>query len=97
MATPQETSALPEPVFLATLAGDQVIEMMLAMGAELWATKDRLAVVEALLAQGQAVTNAAIEQYVPSAEQSAARKRERDRFVHALYGALGRDVTARSS
>ncbi len=77
-------------VFFGEPVLDNVVSCMIAMGTEVWATKRRLKVVEALLAQ-KGVTNAAIEAYVPSAAETAAWEKDRDRFIDLTLGALGND------
>ena len=77
-------------VFLGNAALDNVVSCLIAMGAELWSTKRRLKVMEALLAKS-GVGPEAIEKYVPTAQQAAEWERERDRFIDLTLGSLGNE------
>lgn len=76
-------------VFLGNPVLDNMMHVILAMGAEMWATKRRLKVVESLLAAKREVTQEAIETYVPTAEQEALWTAERDMMIKTTYGVLG--------
>jgi hypothetical protein len=60
------------------------------MGAEVWATKRRLHVMEAVMAQ-KGITPEMLEQYVPSEAQKAAWEADRDRFVDLTLGPLANE------
>jgi hypothetical protein len=80
----------PEPAFFDNPAIDHLIAVTLELGAELWAQRERTRVVEKLLARHGVITAAAIEQYVPSAEDLEIAKAERDEFVRRVFGAFAR-------
>jgi hypothetical protein len=82
----------PEPAFFDNPAIDNLIAVTLELGAELWVQRERLRVVEKLLAQHGVVTAAAIEQYAPSDSEIASAKLERDAFVARVYGAFARQT-----
>lgn len=77
-------------VFLGDPTVDKLMACMVAMGTELWATQRRLKVIEAVMAQ-KGITQAMIEQYMPSPEEAAAWEKDRNRFVDMAFGALGDD------
>ena len=91
MSEPSKTwtppAPAPEPAFFDNPAIDN-----LELGAELWVQRERTRVIEALLAEKGVVTPELIEQYVPSDEQVARSKAERDAFVNRVYGAFARET-----
>jgi hypothetical protein len=62
------------------------------MSAEMWATKRRLKVVEAVMAK-KGVTPDMIEKYVPSEQELASWEKDRDRFIELALGSLGNEGT----
>jgi hypothetical protein len=80
-------SDVKNAVFLGNPILDNLVGSVIAMGTEMWATKRRLKVVEALMAE-KGVTNEMIEQYVPSEAQNAAWEADRDRFIDLTFGPL---------
>ncbi|MCB2106884.1 MAG: hypothetical protein KDE14_04245 [Rhodobacteraceae bacterium] len=85
-------SDIKDAVFLGNPMLDNLVSSMIAMGTELWATKRRLKVVEALMAE-KGVTNEMIEQFVPSEAQTAAWEADRDRFIDLTFGPLANPGT----
>ncbi len=83
-------SDIRNSVFLGNAALDNVVSCLIAMGAEVWSTKRRMKVMEALLAKN-GIKPDAIEQYVPTAEEAAAWERDRDRFIDLTLGYLGNE------
>ncbi|MSR00950.1 MAG: hypothetical protein EXR88_06090 [Gammaproteobacteria bacterium] len=82
----------PEPAFFDNPAIDNLIAVTLELGSELWVQKERMRVVEMLLAQKGVVTTDLIEHYQPSDEDIARSKLERDAFVQRVYGAFARET-----
>jgi len=86
--------AIPSDVrnglFLDNPALDNLMNCVIAMGAEVWATKRRLHIMEAVMAKN-GVTQKMIESYVPSDAEKAAWDADRDRFVELTYGPLAYD------
>jgi hypothetical protein len=80
----------PQPAFFDDPAIDNLIAVTLELGAELWVQKERLRIVEKLLAEQGVVTAEAIERYVDSPEEIARVQAERDAFVNRLYGLFAR-------
>lgn len=84
-------------VFLGNPLLDNMMHAILALGAELWAAKRRIKVIESLLAEKREVTLAAIEAYVTTPEQDKSWAAERDLMIKMTYGSLlngGADPTA---
>lgn len=82
----------PEPAFFDNPAIDNLIAVTLELGAEVWVQRERMRVVEALLAEKGVVTAELIDQYVPSAEMQAKASAEREAFVRRIYGPLARET-----
>jgi hypothetical protein len=82
----------PEPAFFDNPAIDNLIAVTLELGAELWVQRERMRVVESLLAQKGVVTPELIEQYTASPEEVARAKADRDAFVSRVYGAFARET-----
>ncbi|PHX98838.1 MAG: hypothetical protein CK529_11420 [Rhodospirillaceae bacterium] len=80
--------AQKDDVFLSDAALDNVTSAVIALGSEFWALQKRMNVVEVLLEDKGSVSKAMIENYRPSAEQSAAWEEQRDRFIKRVYGFL---------
>ena len=68
----------PEPAFFDNPAIDNLIAVTMELGAELWVQRERMRIIEKILAEKGVVTAELIEQYTPSAEESAAVRAERD-------------------
>ena len=85
------TDAIPSDVrnglFLGNAALDNVVSCVIAMGAELWSTKRRLLVMQAVMAK-KGITSEMIEKYVPTEAEKAAWESDRDRFVDLTLGPL---------
>jgi hypothetical protein len=85
------TEAIPSDVtageFLGNPVLDNVVSCMIAMSAEMWATKRRMKVLEAVLAKA-GITEGKIEKYVPTEQQSAEWVADRDRYIDLVMGPL---------
>jgi hypothetical protein len=80
-------SDIKNGVFLGNPVSDNLVSCVIALATEVWSTRRRLKVVEAVMAE-HGVTPDAIEKYVPSAEQTAAWEKDRDRFIDLTLGSL---------
>lgn len=85
-------SDIEEAVYLGNPILDNLVSTVIAMGTEMWETKRRLKVVEALLEE-KGVTNEMIEKFVPSDEQTSAWEADRDSFIDLAFGPLARAGT----
>jgi hypothetical protein len=97
--TDQPTSAqqnapqpAPEPAFFDNPAIDNLIAVVLELGAELWVQRERTRILEKLLAERGIVSSELIEQYRPTDAEMAAQRAERDAFINRLYGAFARET-----
>ncbi|MBL8630481.1 MAG: hypothetical protein JNM81_12665 [Rhodospirillaceae bacterium] len=77
-------------VFLGNPVMDNLVSCMIAMGTELWATKRRMKVIEAVM-EKKGITQKMIEQYVPTETEKVAWEQDRDRFIDLTLGPLGDD------
>ncbi|MFM8517836.1 MAG: hypothetical protein ACKODA_08170 [Nevskiaceae bacterium] len=82
----------PEPAFFDNPAIDNLIAVTMELGAELWVQRERMRIIEKILAEKGVVTAELIEQYTPSAEEAATVHAERDAFVQRLFGAFARET-----
>ena len=82
----------PEPAFFDNPAIDNLIAVTMELGAELWVQRERMRIIERILAEKGVVTAELIEQYTPSVEETAAVRAERDAFVQRLFGAFARET-----
>ncbi|MFT7287760.1 MAG: hypothetical protein ACI87W_001875 [Halieaceae bacterium] len=73
---------------LGNPALDNVMTCLIAMGAEMWATRRRLSALEAVLEEN-GIPASAVSSYVPSDEQEAEWNAERDRFIQMALAPLG--------
>lgn len=80
-------SDIKDAVYLGNPILDNLVGTVIAMGTEMWETKRRLKVVEALLEE-KGVTSEMIEQFEPSEEQTAAWEADRDSFIDLAFGPL---------
>ncbi len=69
---------------------DNIMTALLGLGAEVWAIRRRNMVLEKFLAQNGTIDPAAIEAYVPTAEERAAWEKERDDFIDRVFAVLTR-------
>ena len=72
---------------------DNLMTIVIAMGAEIWADRQRMRIVEHLLSTKGKVTTEMIEQYVPTNEQKAAWAAERDAMAKRVYSVMARDTS----
>ena len=91
-AHPAPPVPAPEPAFFDNPAIDNLIAVTLELGAELWVQRERMRVVESLLAQKGMVTPELIEPYQPSEAEAAKSRAEREAFVARVYGAFARST-----
>ena len=80
------------PAFFDHSVIDNLIAVTMELGAELWVQRERMRVIEQLLAEHGVVTREAIERYESSSEEQDRVRSERDAFVQRLYGLLLRDT-----
>ncbi|MCY4478055.1 MAG: hypothetical protein OXC70_08730 [Gammaproteobacteria bacterium] len=90
---PADTDAA---VFLGNPHIDNLMSVVIALGAEIWADRQRMKVVERLLeTEGKATTDM-IEAYVPTDAEKEAWEAERVEMVERVYSVLSRDTSGAS-
>ena len=85
-------SDINDAVFLGNPVLDGLVSGMIAMGTELWETKRRLKVLQAVM-EDKGITSEMIEQYMPTDEQKAEWEADRDRFIELTFGPLANPGT----
>jgi hypothetical protein len=73
---------------------DNLVSVSLALGAEIWAIKQRQIVSEKLAEKKVMPTTAAIESYVPSKTEEAEWEAERQKLSVRLYGVFARETNS---
>ena len=73
---------------------DNLLSIVVALGAEIWTGQQRARITEALLTKHGKVTTEMIEQYVPTAEEQAKWAGERKAMVDRIYSVMGRNTNA---
>ncbi len=69
---------------------DNLMSCVLQLGAEFWAVKRRLMVVERFLDEKKIVSKATVEAYNPTDAEKVAWNAERDDFINRVYSVLTR-------
>ena len=69
---------------------DNIMDALVELAAEVWITRDRLMVLEAVLADRDIDAAALVEAYVPDDTSKAARKAARDAFITQVFASLSR-------
>ena len=82
-----------QAVFLGNPHIDNLMTVVIALGAEIWSDRQRLRIVEKLMAAKGKVTPEMVEQYVPSEEEKASWQNEREAMVKRVYAVLSRDTS----
>jgi len=89
---PSRIPVPPADTAAATLLRDPIQDNLattvIALATEIWVGRRRLAVIEALLENGRAVTAEAIETFVPPAGTEAQWEREREAFVQRVFRSM---------
>ncbi len=80
-------------VFLGNPHIDNLVSVVIALGSEIWADRQRMRVVERLLESEGKATTAMIEAYVPSPAEKEAWEAERMAMVERVYSMLSRDTS----
>jgi hypothetical protein len=79
-------------VMLGNPLVDSMLQMMIALGAEVWSGQQRVKVMEKLLTTRGKVTTEMIESYVPTPEETAAWAAERKAMVDRIYSVLAQNT-----
>jgi hypothetical protein len=77
-----------EPQYFKDPMIDRLLEVVLMLGGELWAVRDRMMIMERLMAAHGRVTPDMIETYAPDAAFKEQSERERWDFVRRVFAGL---------
>ncbi len=80
-------------VFLGNAHIDNLMTIVIAIGSEIWADRQRSRIMEHLLSTKGKVTTEMIEQFVPTDAQKTAWAAERDAMTKRVYSVLARDTS----
>jgi hypothetical protein len=80
-------------VFLGNPHIDNLMTIVIAIGAEIWADRQRMRIIEHLMETKGKVTKDMVEQFIPSDEQKAAWATERDAMAKRVYSVMARDTS----
>ncbi len=80
-------------VFLGNPHIDNLMTVVIALGAEIWSDRQRQRIIETLLAKHGRVTPQMIDAYVPSEAEKQQWAAERDSMVKRVYSVLQRDAS----
>ncbi len=80
----------PDPIYLADPLLDATVRMLVELSAQVWVERERRLTLEALLESRGLLARADIEGFEPSADQRAAFKTERARFIEDVFKELRR-------
>ena len=79
-------------VLLGNAHIDNLMHMVVALGAEVWTGQQRVKIIETLLSKHGKVTTEMIEQYQPSEEEAEAWAAERKAMVDRVYSVMARNT-----
>jgi uncharacterized SAM-dependent methyltransferase len=97
MARMKRTPRGVKPQYFADPATDRLHEMVLALTAELSVTRDRLATLEAVLAEQGVIGPELIESHTADADQQLIRHQARQALAARILRPLERDLEAVAS
>ncbi len=80
------------PTYFPDPINDNLLNIALELGAALWVVKDRLRVLEDLLAENGVVTKEAMERHQTPPEREAEVKAQREAFISRIYGCLNENA-----
>lgn len=80
-------------VYFESVVIDNILDALLELSASVWAHRDRVVVLEKVLAERGIDVSEAIEAHMPEQDELARRAKERDEFVERIFGAFLRRPT----
>jgi hypothetical protein len=92
-ATDFVKSDYDQALILDSVHADNLMSAVLNLGAELWVVRRRLMIAEKLASQKVFATAAAIDAYIPTAQEKVSWEQERDVFIDRTLGVLTRSAT----
>ena len=79
-----------QAVFTGDANTDKLMHAVIALGSEVWTLRQRGHVLERLL-EDKGVTSEMVEAYMPTDEDTATWKADREAFVDRVYSVFARD------
>ena len=73
---------------------DSLMQVVIALGAEIWSGQKRVKIIEQLLATEGKVTPEMIEQYLPSEDEETQWAAERKAMVERVYSVMSRNTSS---
>ena len=92
-ATAAIRAEIDSAVFLGNPHLDNLLTIVVALGAEIWESRQRMLIMERLLETHGNVTEEMIEQYVPSDAEVELWEAKKAAMTERVYSALARDTT----
>ncbi len=86
-----------QQVWLGSPHLDNLVTVAIALGGEVWATRQRQAIAEKLAEKGIPATTANIEAYRPTPEEEKTWEHQREEMALRVYGVLARATTPAKS
>ncbi|MCC5868272.1 MAG: hypothetical protein JJU27_07140 [Gammaproteobacteria bacterium] len=80
-------------VFLGNPHIDNLVSIVIALGAEIWESRQRMLIIERLLEKEGRVTEEMIEQYVASDEEFELWEAKKAEMTQRVYSVLARDTS----
>ena len=80
----------PGKAYFDHVVTDNIMDALVELAAEVWTTRDRLIVLEQVLATQGIDAAALVEAYVPSDAVKAERKRQREAFIAQVFASFSR-------
>lgn len=80
----------PGKAYFDHVVTDNIMDALVELAAEVWTTRDRLLILEAVLAERGIDAAALIEAHVPSEAVKAERKTQREAFIAQIFASFTR-------
>lgn len=80
-------------IYFDNVVIDNILDALLELSASVWAHRDRVAVMEQILAERGIDLSEAIEAHKPDGAELARRAEERDAFIERIFGSFLRRPT----
>ena len=80
----------PGKAYFDHVVTDNIVDALVELAAEVWTTRDRLTILEAVLAERDIDAAALVEAHVPSEAIKAERKAMREAFIAQVFASFSR-------
>lgn len=85
--TSYPTTDDPAPTYLSNAGPDELARMVVSLTEELWVLRDRVMVLEQVLADGGTITESAVDDHEPGEQLTGRLGLERGRLIRRVLGA----------